>query len=349
MLIDVRPRAAMGTALRRSAAIGTASLLAVGLAACGGSGSAITVYSGQHVQTTAALVAQFEKETHIQVAVRNDDEAVLAAQIDAEGSNSPADVIYTENSPALDFLQERHRLAPLPAAVLAATPARYNSPAGDWVGVSARVSVLVYNTGKLSPAQLPSSVLDLAAPRFAGQLALAPSETDFQPIVTAVARQYGSAAALRWLEGLKANAQGHIYPDNETVTDEVNRGNAALGVINQYYWYRQRAQVGASNMHSAIAFLAPHDPGYVVDVSGAGVLASSSHRAAAERFVAFLVSKQAQTIIAHSDSFEYPIASGVTYGPGQTPLSALQPDPINLAALGDGATAVALLRQAQLL
>jgi iron(III) transport system substrate-binding protein len=349
MLTDVRSRAATGPALRRSFAVATAALLLVGLTACGASGPSITLYNGQHEQTTDALVAQFEKQTHIQVNVRSDDEAVLASQIDAEGSNSPADVVYTENSPALEYLAERHRLAALPASVLAATPARYDSPTGDWVGVSARVSVLVYNTRLLTPAELPASVLALAQPRFKGKLALAPDETDFQPIVTAVARAYGPAAALTWLEALKANASGHIYPDNETITDEVNRGDAAIGIINQYYWYRERAQVGASNVHSAIAFLAPLDPGYVVDVSGAGVLSSSSHRADAERFVAFLVSKEGQEILAHSDSFEYPIASGVTLGPGQTPLSALRPDPIDLAALGDGSAAVALLRQAQLL
>jgi iron(III) transport system substrate-binding protein len=76
------------------------------LAACGGSSSSITLYNGQHEQTTDALVAQFEKETGISVSVRHSDDAVLAAQINAEGSNSPADVIYTENSPALESLQQ---------------------------------------------------------------------------------------------------------------------------------------------------------------------------------------------------------------------------------------------------
>jgi len=31
----------------------------------------------------------------------------------------------------------------------------------------------------------------------------------------------------------------------------VNRGQAAIGIINHYYWYRERYDVGASNMHSA--------------------------------------------------------------------------------------------------
>ena len=319
------------------------------LAACGSTSNSITLYNGQHEQTTAALVARFEKLTGIAVNVRSNDENTLASQVAAEGSGSPADVIYTENSPALEYLQGKGLLAPVAPATLSHTPARFNSPQSDWVGVSARVSVLVYNTQLLKPSQLPTSIMQLADSSWQGKLALAPSETDFLPIVTSVARKYGSGAALRWLEGLKSNAGGRLYPDNETVTNEVNRGQAAIGVIDQYYWYRERAQVGAGGMHSAIAYLAPRDPGYVLDVSGAAVLKSSSHQVEAQKLLAFLVSGQGQQIIAHSDSFEYPIASGVTIAHAETPLADLRPDPIGVDALGDGTAAIALMQKAQLL
>jgi len=168
-------------------------------------------------------------------------------------------------------------------------------------------------------------------------------------VVTSVLHAVGRARTIAWLEGLKRNAGSHIYPDNETLVNDVNRGLVAFGLVNQYYWYRLRAQLGAKAMHSAIAYLAPRDPGYVLDISGAAVLASSTHRALAERFLAFLVSRTGQEIIARSDSFEYPIASGVTTDQPETPFAKLQPNPIGVAALGDGAQAVALLRTVQLL
>jgi iron(III) transport system substrate-binding protein len=340
--------------LRRLGAASVVCVVLSGLlAACGGSSSSpnsITLYNGQHEQTTDALVSRFEKLTGIKVNIRNDDEDVFASQINAEGSNSPADVLFTENSPPLEYLQEKGRLAPVAPSTLAHTPARYNSPTGHWVGVSARVSVLVYNSKLVPNSQVPTSVMQLADPKWKGKLALAPGETDFQPIVTSVARTYGDAAALRWLEALKANAgSAHSYPDNEALVDEVNRGQVAIGIINQYYWYRERAQVGASNLHSAIVHLAPRDPGYVIDVSGAAVLKSSQHQGEAQKLLAFLVSAQGQQIIADTDSFEYPIASGVTTHEPETPLDKLRANPINIAALGDGSTAVALLQKAQLL
>ncbi|MDA8298370.1 MAG: extracellular solute-binding protein [Actinomycetota bacterium] len=309
----------------------------------------ITLYNGQHVQTTDALVRAFTRRTGITVAVRSEDEGALVNEIEAEGSRSPADVVFTENSPALESLQGHGLLARLPKAIRSATPARFGSPRGDWVGVTARVSVIVYNPALIRATQLPRSVLALGTARYRRELALAPGETDFQPIITAVAARDGTARTRSWLEGMKANAAGHLYPDNETVTNDVNRGLVALGVINQYYWYRLRAQIGARNMHARIAEFAPRDPGYVLDVSGAGVLAASPHRRAAERFVAFLVSRAGQSIIDRSDSFEYPLAKGVPAPTGEAPLASLRPDPISIAELGDGHRAVQLLEQAGLL
>ncbi len=331
------------------------------LGACGGSSSAsdasgrakpvtITVYSGQHQQTTEALIAAFQRQTGIQVRERDGDEAALAQQIQQEGSASPADVFFTENSPALMFLQGKRLLAPVPASVLSQVPAKYSSPAGEWVGVSARVSVLVYNTSRVQPSQLPSSVMDLADPEWKGRLALAPTETDFQPIVTSITLAHGRPAALRWLKAVAANASNHIDADNETVTADVNNGQAAIGLINHYYWFRLQKQLrGPSHMHSQIAYFAPRDPGYVIDVSGAAMLTSSRHQAAAEEFLAFLVGAHGQETMVDSDSFEYPLRPGVAAPAGLRPFDQLSPAPTTIADLGDGSEALSLIQQAQLL
>jgi iron(III) transport system substrate-binding protein len=335
----------------------TAGLVGAALAGCGSSGgsgqgpTSITLYNGQHEQTTQQLVAGFTKATGIRVSVRSDDEEVFDNQIQAEGSHSPADVILTENTPALQFLQEKHLLAPVDPSTLSNTPSKYNSSSGDWVGVSARVSVLDYNPSEISASELPKTALALADPKYKGKLAIAPGEVDFQPIVTSMIKQYGTARTLSWLNGIRANAgDSHTYPDNETVVSNVNDGKVAFGLINQYYWYRLGAQIGTSNLHSRLAYFAPRDPGYVLDVSGAGILASSGNKPAAQKFLAYLTSKAGQRIIVGSDSFEYPIASGVTQtNVSETPLPKLKPYPIDIDQLGDGSAAITLMKQAQLL
>jgi len=313
-----------------------------------GGSATITVYNGQHQQTTGALVTAFEKQTGIAVEVRSDDESVLVNQIITEGSASPADVVYTENSPALELLSGKGLLAPVDPSTLGAVPSRYSSPGGLWVGVSARAGVMVYNTDQLTPAQLPRSVMELAEPRWRGRIGLAAGETDFLPIVISIERTHGRAAAAAWLAGVKANAGDNLYPSNEVLTNEVNLGHVELGLINSYYWYRQRAEVGVAAMHSAVASFQPGDPGYLINVSGAGVLESSGQKAAAQKFLAFLVSTEGQEIIAHSQSYEYPIGSGVTTAQALPPLASLQPSPLTVAELGDGSSAIALLQQAGL-
>ena len=41
----------------------------------------------------------------------------------------------------------------------------------------------------------------------------------------------------------------------------MNRGAVAFGVVNQYYWYRMRAEIGVSNTKAQITYFAPRDPG----------------------------------------------------------------------------------------
>ena len=317
--------------------------------ASGGTTDTITLYSGQHEQTSDALVKAFTAQTGIKVKVRSDDEDVLAQQIEQEGAASPADVFYTENSPALAELSGKGLLAPVDSATLAGVPAAYSSPTGDWIGVSARVSMLVYNTDALTKAALPTSIMDLADPKWNGKLALAPGETDFQPIVTAIVKDKGQAAALAWLKGVKKNGSSHDYPDNETIVAKVNSGAIQIGLINNYYWYRLKAQLGADKMHSAVTTFAPLDPGYIVNVSGAGVIKSSRHQASAQKFLAFITSAKGQDVMATSDSFEYPVVAGVQPADNQPPLTSFQPYPMTMSDLGNGAAAVKLLQEAQLL
>ncbi len=322
-----------------------ASLL---VSACGSSShSGLTLYSGQHEQTTAQLVKAFEQKTGIKVQVRFADEATLGNQIEQEGSNSPADVFFTENTPVLEALAAKGLLAKVAPSTLSQVPSRYSSAAGVWVGVSARLSALVYNTAKLKAAELPGSILELASPQWSGKVGFAPSETDFQPLVTAIIKLDGKLAAEKWLKGLQANAR--VYPDNETVVSQVNNGESDLGPINHYYWYRLRKEEGASGTHSALHYYDAGDPGDLVNISGASILKSSSHQSEAQKFLAYLVSEEGQEVLAHSDSFEYPLRPGVKPAAGLAPLTEFKANSLTPAELGDGSEALAMEQRLGLL
>jgi iron(III) transport system substrate-binding protein len=321
-----------------------AAVLVAALAGCGGSGShkpSIVLYNGQHVELTRALIAAFERRTGIDVHVRSNDGVVLADQILQEGGSSPADVYLTENSPELAYLEEHGRLAHLPASILRQVPAEYRSPRGDWVGLALRVGSLVYDPSKQRAAQLPRSILDLARPAWRGKVAVAPLDSDFPPIVGAVIAARGKQAAAAWLAGLKRNAR--VYQDEEAVVSAVERGDVATGIVNQYYWYRLRLEEGAGRVKSRLHYFPAGDPGSVVNVSGAGVLASSKHRAEAQKFVEFLTSPAGQRIVAAGDDFEYPVRSATPPNPSLPPLRAV---PHSTARLGDDREAARLVADA---
>ena len=307
----------------------------------------ITVYSGQHEQTVRQLVGDFTRRTGIRVNLRSGDEAELANQILQEGTASPADVFYAGNPPPLQVVRAKGLLALVQASTLAAVPAKDDSPTGQWVGVSARSGALVYNTAQVPPARLPATLQELAGPAWKGRFGFAPTETDFSPIVTALARTRGASAAERFLVGLKANAK--VYADNEAVAAAVNRGEVQTGLVEHYYWYRLRKELGDGATHSALHYFAAGDPGGLLAVSGAGVLASSRHQGDAQRFLAYLVSAPGQSLIGTSDSFEYPLAKGARSSQPLRPFDQLRPPALSPVDLGDGKQALALLQQANLL
>ena len=134
---------------------------------------------------------------------------------------------------------------------------------------------------------------------------------------------HGEKAAAAWLAGLRRNAR--VYQDEEAVVAAVDRGDVATGIINQYYWYRLRLEQGAARTHSKLYYFGGNDAGSVVNIAGAGVLASSHHRAEAERFVEFMASAAGQKVMAAGDDFEYPVRPGVAPNSALPPLVAGPP------------------------
>ena len=209
-------------------------------------GQTITLYNGQHEQTTDALVKAFESATGVRVNVRNDDEDVLAQQIGAGGlAVAGRCVLHREHTASCAPRRARVCSRRWMPPTLAKVPAKYSATDHSWVGVSARLSMLVYNTDDLQPAELPTVDLRSGRPEMEGQAGHRSGGDRLRADRYVDRRKTsGDAAAVAWLKAIKENAGAHQDPDNETLVANVNKGVTELGVINHYYWYRLRAEVG---------------------------------------------------------------------------------------------------------
>ncbi len=326
-------------------------LLAALAVGCGDASSdskgSLTLYSAQHEPITEAFAEGFEESNGAEVKVRYGEDEGLASQIEQEGDASPADVFLAENTPPLEALSSKGLLAQVDSATLDEVPSQYSSPNGEWVGVAARETVLVYNPDLIAEDELPASILDLAKPKWKGKLAIAPSEPDFIPIVSAIEKLEGEAAAKSWLEGFGDNAKR--YNDNEGIIAAVGDGQVAAGIVNHYYWFEAAAEEGKDQIASKLHYFGNEDPGALINISGAGALASSDEPDLAQEFLAYIVSEEGQATMTESGDWEYPLNSAVAPPPGLKPFDTLEPPNVTPADLGDGSEPLKLMQEAGLL
>ena len=305
----------------------------------------LTVYSGRNENLVGPLLEQFGKDTGIAIQVKYGGTAEIAATILEEGANSPADIFYAQDAGALGALQAENRLAALPDAILNAVEPRFRSPQGQWVGTSGRARVVVYNTESVKPEDLPPSILDFTDPKWKGRIGWAPTNGSFQAFVTAMRVTLGDDRTRAWLEGIKAN-EPKVYPKNTPTVQAAVDGEIAVGFVNHYYLFRIRAEQG--DVPAENYFPPNGDLGSLINVAGASVIAGTKNQAAAEQFISYLLSQQAQVYFA-TETYEYPLAHGVAAHSDLPPLAAIQTPDIDLSDLADLRGTLQLLQEVELI
>ncbi|SFF77178.1 iron(III) transport system substrate-binding protein [Blastococcus tunisiensis] len=341
----------MSMSRRTVVGLATSSALLGALAGCGGSGAAgegetLTVYSAQHESLVRTMLEGFTEGTGIELEFRDANDSELANQIVQEGEASPADVFLTENSPAIDVVDDAGLLAPLDEATLEQVDEAFRPASGDWVGFAARSTALIYNPAEIAEDELPASMLDLADPAWEGRVAIAAGGADFQAIVSAVLALEGEDATREWLTGLARNAE--IYSSNTAIMKAVDEGEVPVGITYHYYWFRDQAQDGLVGDDAELHYFRNQDPGAFVSVSGAGVLASSDQKDDAQRLVEWLTGPEAQERLAGSSALEYAVGVGVASADALPPLADLQAPAVDPGSL-DAPLVTELMQEAGLL
>ena len=333
--------------MKKIAAIVLASVVgilafAAGASTAPGQTTSLTIYSGREEPLVKPILDRFTKETGIGLDVRYASSAALATALVEEGRNSPADVYWSQEPGTLGLVGARGLLARLPQATIGKVPSRFSTASRRWVGTSGRARVLVYNRNELQASDLPASVWDLTNASWKGKIGVAPTNASFQAFLGATINLHGEARVRAWLEGLRAN-DVRFYPNNTTVVQAVGRGDVEVGLVNHYYVYNLLAQTPDLPVRNH--WFRDGDAGNLVLAAGVGIVSSTQKRAAAQRFVDFLLSKLGQRMIARGPgAAEYPLVKGVVRRPGLRSLDSIKGPKYNLGRLSADLTpAVRLL------
>ncbi|QOR70388.1 iron ABC transporter substrate-binding protein [Ruania alkalisoli] len=307
----------------------------------------VVLYAGRNLELVEPILEQFTTETGIEVDIRDGKTAQLAAQILEEGERSPADVFLAQDAGALGAVAQAGLFEQLPAETLDLVADEFRSADGEWVAVTGRARVLVYNHDLVDQADLPDSVLDLTSADWNGRVGVAPTNASFQSFVTAVRVQDGDEAAEEFLTGLAGN-DPQIYEKNGHILAAVDEGAVPVGLINHYYVFERAAELGVdpSEMAAQLHFFPDGDVGGLVNVSGVGLLTDQPD-GDGQALVDFLLSEAGQQYFAE-ETREYPMIEGVPGPDGLPALTDLQVPDVNLNDLDDLQGTVAMISEAGL-
>jgi iron(III) transport system substrate-binding protein len=257
----------------------------------------------------------------------------LTERVAAEGARSPADVLMTVDIGALIDLVDKGLTQPVSSSALQkAVPANLRGAGGEWFALSLRARVLyVANDLKLTSFTYEQ----LADPKWKGRICTRSGQHPYNTaLIAAYIAHHGEAQAESWLRGFKSGLARVAAGGDRDGARDIMGGICDLAVANSYYVGLMRSGAGGPEQQkwgSAISVVLPTfaGGGTHVNVSGAAVAKNSPNRAAAIRFLEYLVSPDAQKIYAEAN-YEYPVVAGAAVHPLIAALGTLKVDSISL-------------------
>jgi iron(III) transport system substrate-binding protein len=314
------------------------TLLATALLTGTGLAQELNLYSSRHYETDERLYSEFTDATGITINRIEGNADELIARMQAEGRNSPADVLLTVDSSRLQRAADAGLLQAVESAVLEARiPAHLQDNGNRWFGFSQRARIIFYNTDTVQNP--PTTYADLADPAYEGLVCIRSSTNSYnQTLLAAIVEHEGAAAATEWAAGVVRNfARSPQGGDTDQIRGVVS-GECGIAVSNSYYFSRalRREIEGVSDAADRIGWVFPDQGGNGahMNLSGGGVAAFAPNRDAAILFLEYLASDQAQEYFSAGND-EYPVVDGVDLAASVAALGTFEADTVNLSDVAD--------------
>lgn len=275
-----------------------------------------------------------KRNPQLNLKIRRGASAALANTLAAEAKAGVkrADLFWAVDTGSIGMVTDSGLAKPLPTDLTTQLKDGFQYP--SWTPVTGRIRTLPYNTERVTPDQIPDSVMALADSDLA--LGWAPAYASFQSFVTAMRILEGEKATADWLKGV--NSKAKKYAGELGVVMGVERGEVDMGLANHYYTLRLKA--GKPNANVALAYT-QNDAGCLVNASGIVALSEGDLPV---NFIRYLLSREVQGYLA-SEAYEIPLVQGVTPPQGLPALSEISPPDMDLRKLADLRPTLNLMRK----
>ena len=293
----------------------------------------ITIYSSRNEQLIKPLLDRYTEETGVNIELVTDKNGPLMARLQAEGKNTPADMLLTVDAGNLWQAAQQGLLQPLASEILEANvPAKYRDPEGLWTGLSLRARTIMYDPSKVTPDQL-STYADLADPKWKGKLCLRTSNSVYnQSLVASMIENLGEEKTEAVIRGWVANLATDVFSDDTSMLKAIAAGQCEVGLSNSYYYGRLLDE--QPNFPVKLFWANQGTTGTHVNISGAGVVASSDNADGTLKLIEWLSSDKAQGLYASSDK-EFPVKEGVDESEMLRSWGEFKKDDINVQKFGE--------------
>lgn len=296
----------------------------------------LNLYSSRHYDTDERLYSDFEEATGITINRIEGKGDELIARMQAEGANSPADILLTVDTSRLERAKDAGVLQSIDSAVLESRVPGYLQDADNqWFGFSQRARVIFYD--KVEVSDPPLTYAALADPKYKGMVCIRSSSNAYnQTLLAAMITHTDIATARAWAQGVVDNMARQPQGGDTDQLRGIVSGECEISVANTYYFARSiRKDVkGLSAEREMIGWVFPSQnaQGAHMNLSGGGVAANAPNRDNAILFLEYLASDQAQTYFSAGND-EYPAVPGVGLSPAVAALGFFKPDDVDLSAV----------------
>ncbi len=296
----------------------------------------LNLYSSRHYDTDERLYSDFTEQTGITINRIEGKADELIARMEAEGANSPADILLTVDTSRLERAKDAGVLQSIESAVLEERiPANLQDSDNQWFGFSQRARIIFYD--KADVAEPPVDYVSLADPKYKGMVCHRSSSNVYsQTLLAAVIENHGEEAAKAWAQGVVDNfAREPEGGDTDQLRGLVS-GQCDVSISNTYYFARalRKDVSGVTSDIEKIGWVFPAQEaeGAHMNLSGGGVAAHAPNKDNAVKFMEYLASDQAQQYFSAGND-EFPAVEGVPVSESVSKLGAYKADAVDLSAV----------------